>query len=222
MTEQTDVAESLRFLDLLYGTAERGWLQLWTLPDKRSSWIDTGATEWRKRAERMLGAIGPQHDTYVRMSLMPKNLGSTQRGRAEDAIAVPGVWMDLDYAEPVAHKKPNLPANAEAIMDLLDSLEMAPTVIVHSGYGIHAYWLGRELWTIDGPEEYVRMAALVQRWQEYVRGKAKERGWVVDSVHDLARVLRVPGTYNHKKPGSPVMARILRTEDRDIASIQSL
>jgi hypothetical protein len=73
-----------------------------------------------------------------------------------------------------------------------------PSVIVDSGGGIHGYWLLRDPWLLDSDD--ARMAAeVVQRgWVQQVIGADP-------SVHDLVRILRVPGTLNFKyDPPRPV------------------
>ena len=74
----------------------------------------------------------------------------------------------------------------------------APSVTVDSGGGIHGYWLLREPWLLDSDD--ARLAAeIVQRtWVQQVVGAD-------ESVHDLVRILRVPGTLNFKyDPARPV------------------
>jgi hypothetical protein len=73
-----------------------------------------------------------------------------------------------------------------------------PSVIVDSGGGIHCYWLLKEPWTIDS-DDTRGAAEIVQRgWVQQVTGADP-------SVHDLARILRVPGTLNFKyDPPRPV------------------
>jgi hypothetical protein len=66
-----------------------------------------------------------------------------------------------------------------------------PSVVVDSGGGIHGYWLLREPWLMESDD--VRGAAeLVQRlWVQEVIGADP-------AVHDLVRILRIPGTLNFK------------------------
>lgn len=66
-----------------------------------------------------------------------------------------------------------------------------PSVIVDSGGGIHGYWLLREPWLLNSDE--TRAAAeIVQRgWVQRVIGADP-------AVHDLVRILRIPGTLNFK------------------------
>jgi hypothetical protein len=67
----------------------------------------------------------------------------------------------------------------------------APSVVVDSGGGIHGYWLLRDPWLFDS-DDARQAAELVQRaWVQQVIGADA-------SVHDLPRILRVPGTLNFK------------------------
>ena len=95
---------------------------------------------------------------------------------------------------------------------LLDELPLRPTFIVHSGGGLHPYWLLRELWMLETHEERKRAARLVAGWQVMLRERAGAHGWKLDSTHDLARVLRVPGTKNCKQ-AEPRSVRMLREAD---------
>lgn len=74
----------------------------------------------------------------------------------------------------------------------------SPSVLVDSGGGIHGYWLLKEPWVLESDE--ARAAAeLVQRsWVQNVIGADP-------AVHDLVRILRIPGTLNFKyDPPRPV------------------
>ncbi len=87
----------------------------------------------------------------------------------------------------------------DAISDHLDAGTWpAPSVIVDSGGGMHGYWLLDAPYIIETDDQ--RMCAeLIQRsWvQQVVSGDP--------SVHDLVRILRVPGTLNFKyDPSRPV------------------
>ncbi|MFO7899817.1 MAG: YfjI family protein, partial [Planctomycetota bacterium] len=72
-----------------------------------------------------------------------------------------------------------------------------PTAIVISGHGVHLYWFFKEPWIIETDAERERAAALAWRWHGTVCMRAKERGWTLENLGDLARVLRLPGTQNH-------------------------
>jgi hypothetical protein len=79
----------------------------------------------------------------------------------------------------------------EAIQQHLESSTFPiPSAIVDSGGGLHGYWLLREPWMLDS-DDTREAAALIQRvWVQSI-GADK-------SVHDLVRILRIPGTLNFK------------------------
>lgn len=77
----------------------------------------------------------------------------------------------------------------------------APSVVVDSGGGIHCYWLLREPWMLDS-DDARQAAEIVQRaWVQQVIGGDP-------TVHDLVRILRVPGTLNFKYDPPPQVAFI--------------
>lgn len=87
----------------------------------------------------------------------------------------------------------------QAILDHIEAAPWpAPSVIVDSGGGVHGYWLLKETWVLDS-DDARQAAELVQRaWVQQVIGADP-------SVHDLVRILRVPGTRNFKyDPPPPV------------------
>jgi hypothetical protein len=51
-------------------------------------------------------------------------------------------------------------------------------------------------------------ASLSQRLQGTLRSAAARQGWKLDNTSDLSRILRIPGTLNHKG-GDPLPVRIL-------------
>lgn len=116
------------------------------------------------------------------------------RGYAATAAVMPGLWLDIDIASD-AHKKKGLPTSREAALAFLEGFPFAPSVTVESGGGVHLYWLFTTPWILEDEEERGIAAALIRRWQERIR---RAVDYTVDATHDLSRVLRAPGTTNHK------------------------
>jgi RepB DNA-primase from phage plasmid len=85
-----------------------------------------------------------------------------------------------------------------AILLHLDSLVTpAPSVLVHSGGGVHAYWLLAEPYLLTTDERRQAARSIQDRWVDVVGGDG--------GAKDLCRVLRVPGSWNYKyEPRRPV------------------
>lgn len=73
-----------------------------------------------------------------------------------------------------------------------------PSLIVHSGHGLQIYWLFKELAGFHTKDDREAFSRLCRGWQQLFQQAGRDQGWHVDSTADLARVLRIPGTYNLK------------------------
>ena len=171
-----------------------GKTYLWTLQKKASyqfdcSDIDGMEAEAMKRNRQ-------REDCYFSVGLMERTINVHERARNEDIIAIPALWADIDIANPV-HAADNLPPDYSAARSLLPGA-LDPTCIVFSGYGIHVYYQLREPLETRTQEERAQADDLLRRLQGIIRKNAAARGWHLDSVPDICRVLRVPGTYNYK------------------------
>ena len=129
------------------------------------------------------------------------------RGKLQDVIGIGGLWADIDLAGD-AHKKPNLPADINAAQKILAKLGPKPSIITHSGGGLHVYWIFKELWLFDSELERSQASTLSKRWAATLRATAKSLGYDLDAVGDLTRVLRLPGSFNYKA-AEPVKVSIL-------------
>jgi hypothetical protein len=122
------------------------------------------------------------------------------RGFARTARAIGGLWCDLDVAGE-GHAKHHLPPDLAAIGSLLDALPARRTWTIATGGGVHAWWRFNEPWLLDSDDDRRHAARLAFGWQGVVRAAVTARGWVMDSTHDLARVMRIPGTRSKKHGG---------------------
>jgi hypothetical protein len=112
-----------------------------------------------------------------------------QSGKAEDCWPVTQtLWADVDSK--------HLDGTKLAALLALGRSTVPPSILVDSGNGLHAYWLLRE------PIAFGKAS-------EAMKGLATAIGG--DHTHDGPRVLRLPGTSNHKTdPPHPV--RLLHFE----------
>lgn len=187
------------FVNTLYGDADVGWLTVFSIPSRRTQWVSL--------LDR-LPPLSMTENCYLGLGLrnQPAEKG---RGKLEDIIGLPGLWLDLDWTAPEAHKATHpLPPDKVACEALLDAGPLAPSLVVHSGYGLQAYWLFNEVWYFKGDDDRARAMQTVLGWQRWYQAAGQAQGWHVDSTHDLTRVLRLPGTRN-VKGAQPVEVRVL-------------
>ncbi len=136
------------------------------------------------------------------------------RGSAGSAVALPGLWVDVDVRAEV-HSCRELPPDLEAARGLLEAVGLEPSVIVATGYGLHAYWLFREPWLFESDEDRAEAEGICGRLQRTIREAARPHGWKVDHTSDLARTLRLPGSLNLKADRPrPVTVESFRPERR--------
>ena len=189
-----------RFFERLHGPEPQGWLIVWTRQDKATRAFDLGVEGMLDRAVEYCRSRASTADVYAAVGLQRERPANTSRGAEPGVASLPGFWADVDIAGP-AHKADGLPPTEQAARELIDSAGLEPSIMVRSGFGLQPYWLLREPWQIESDDERQRLKSLSTRFQANLRIRANGHGWTVDSTADLCRVLRVPGTFNHKVPG---------------------
>lgn len=113
------------------------------------------------------------------------------RGTKAAVSRVQALWVDLD-----ADKFNNSKAEA---FQALDKFAPAPSFVVDTGYGCHAYWLLSESISAEDAE---------------LANKELQRATGGDNVWDAGRVMRVPGTFNLKQQAEGVVAPTAVTRQR--------
>jgi hypothetical protein len=194
------------FLGTLFGDAlapDRR-LCLFTAPDLRAEFFDQAAPAAAYARQKAAA-----HEVYFGVGLVRGQPAG--RGKAEDMAAIGALWADIDLAGPAHEGKP-LPATVEDVQGMLSRLPHAPSMLVHSGHGVHAYWLLKEPWIFEGEAERAEAARLAKGWHGTVCAEAQALGWHLENLGDLARVLRLPGTLNHKT-APPVEVRLIEMAD---------
>lgn len=193
------------FLNLLWQhKPDELYVLLWTLQDKRSHWFrDVG-----KAGEFAASVNG--HDVYVGVGLSKADHGPQRRCPSEEIAGISSLWTDLDLKSK-AHAK-LLPASIPEALTILPP-SMPPSIVIATGNGIHPWWLLKEPHIFDTDQERKDAARLVARWHSLLRLNAAARGWSYDRLSDLARVLRIPGTLNHKDPAYTKEVTVLSATD---------
>ena len=125
------------------------------------------------------------------------------RGTAAQTTRLAALVVDLDVKPGGC---PDL-ETAEAVIDDLSALLGArPSAVVHSGHGLQPYWPVDDGDVTDA-FTVADAAVLLARFGLLVALVAEKRKAKADNVFDLARVLRAPGTTNHKSDPVPISAR---------------
>jgi P4 family phage/plasmid primase-like protien len=206
--EKSASSDVLTFLRWLYGDDAPGWLTIWTLPDKATGWYP--AHKLRHAAAYALNRADT-HNVYFGLGLRQEQI-EEGRGESDDVLGIPGLWIEVDIKHFV-HTKVNLPESIEEALALvLEALPLQPSLMILSGYGIHIYWLFRELWIFEDANDRQEAYHLLRRLQATIQAVAKLHSWEVDSTFDLARVLRIPGTYNRNVPDDPKRVEIIEAD----------
>ncbi len=180
------------------------YVLLWTLQDKRSHWFRDVA----KAGDFAANVNG--HDVYVGVGLSKADHGPLRRCPSEEIAGISALWTDLDLKSE-AHAKLLPSSIPEALMIVPPS--MPPSIVIGTGNGVHPWWLLKEPLIFDTDQERKDAARLVARWHSLLRLNAAARGWSYDRLSDLARVLRIPGTINHKDPANPKEVTVLSLTD---------
>lgn len=170
--------EPQTFKDSLYGDAETGWLTIFYIPSRQTVWFPVTAP---------IPDLDHEQNYYLGLGIRrqrPDNGGG--RGKTDDIIGIPGLWLDLDYQSPGAHKTRHpLSPTEDAALSLLDVAPYKPSLIVHSGHGLQVYWLFKEIAYFDTKDDRAAFSRLCRGWQHLFQQAGRDRGWHVGSTSDL-------------------------------------
>ena len=189
------------------------WMLLWTLSDKTSHWhddVDLAIAE---------ALAHPDSDLYFGPGLTARRRSPNERAKSDEVSGIIGLWTDIDYAVDGAHEKAGLPPDEDSAMRILRACGHEPSILWHSGHGLQALWLFAEPWMFENDVEHEDAAELALRWNATIAKCAAQEGqWIVDQTYDLPRVLRLPGSVNHKLSHEPVRARIIEINEKRYAT----
>jgi hypothetical protein len=175
-------------------------------PNAKLPWLSS----WHRMPSQLDMAIqrtlelSPTGDVYYGVNLGRPTCTGSERTRLKhrDILVVPGLLCDIDGSWGL-HKGEglHLPESLERLRDFLHRLPSPPTLIVDTHGGVHSYHIFPEPWVLDSPEALAAFGALADRFQTTVERLAQEQyAWTSNGIFttDLSRVLRLPGTTNHK------------------------
>ncbi len=146
----------------------------------------------------LIAANGTHADTWVSMATYSDPKASRSKANAECLRAL---WLDIDAH---AGSKYETVKEVEAALEafIVNTSLPKPTLIHLTGYGVHAIWVFSKI-------------VNRQEWQpaaDKLQDLAVRMFLGADKITaDAARILRVPGTFNHREPQSPKAAHFHET-----------
>ena len=150
------------------------WGQIYAELDKRN----------RTQVENIHHGVNPRFRTPAK------------HGKNSDVSHYVAIWVDVDFK---ANEKGIRKHFNETVKEL-EKLGLAPSYIIESGWGLHAYWL------FDMPYPVADARPLCAGIQDYFK--------ISDAVHDPRRILRLPGFLNLKDPKHPAQCRVVSGEGK--------
>jgi len=196
------------WLERLYEHFDEGeWLTLFSLDrttgQRHVDWLDIGDYDTiAECAARRAATADVWHGVATRRARLPHG-----RGSANDCAHLPGLWLDVDIAGPGHKGGHTLPPDVDLARELIAAYPLEPTVVVHSGGGLQAWWLFPE------PLPAADAGPLLTRWGATWADIGRQQHWHVDNVFDIARIMRLPGTINRKVPGDPRPVVVIETSE---------
>jgi hypothetical protein len=194
------------FLETIYERKPRDlYLLLWEKLEKQklSYWF-------QDVAEATRFATAHEVNIYSGVNLSGKDYGPHARCKAADIAAQCAFIADIDVAGP-AHKNKALPPTYDDAR-LVMPPELKPTLLVDSGNGLQGWWALKEPVVFADNDQRKRSQGLAIRWHRTMEARSEAKGWKLDAVFDLPRVLRIAGSINRKDSGDK-LSRILEITD---------
>ena len=114
-------------------------------------------------------------------------------GSKRGCLQISCLWEDIDFKD--------FPGELDDAFALLKKFPLKPSMIVLSGHGLHVYWLLRE-----------PVAASLEI-ECYLKGIRNELG-ADPAATQIAQLMRVPGTFNHKNKDAVVLVELVESNDK--------
>ena len=169
---------------------------LWLEKDGEKITMSFDVTQSAQRKAMAITAVQKSDEGYnvfFGVSLTNKPFPENRRAGVKDINLQLGIWIDIDV-QGGTHIGEKYPPSREVAMSFLP---LKPTIVANSGYGIHAYYLFSQALVI-GEHNRDEATERNRKFIEIVRSNAGNFKESVDSVQDLSRILRMPGTFNYK------------------------
>lgn len=172
-----------RFYELVKHLWRNGSYAYWWTPDtdegKLSIWFPADKPKPVNPLWKTINVYFPVHPSRTQN-------GMRQRAKVVDVEVVNSLFAEFDLADG---------QTKEHLLAAINQMDKPPSVIVFSGGGFHCYWLLEQSYFIDSDDARQRIIDIQYAWVDYTGSD--------DCAKDLARVLRVAGTFNRKPEFAP-------------------
>ncbi len=121
-------------------------------------------------------------------------LRKERKGSVASAILLPAMWIDIDCDDD--------PQKREKGMTKLHDFDPAPSIIVDSGGGWHAYWLLNEPFVLETEEAKQKVSQIMQGLFTALDGDA---GY----VKSVASIMRLPNSINTKPERNNALVKLM-------------
>lgn len=177
-------------------------------PSNQTHWIKVEETG---KADSIIQKCNLDGCTYFGTGLR-KERKENGRGEIRDISCVPAIWADIDIKGP-AHKLEKLPENVEIVNNLLKEFNLPPTIRVNTGHGLQVYWqFDQPVMVNDSNREAI--IEMYKNFHHVFSDLFNKYNYKLDNVSDLARVLRIPNTVNHKDSNNKVNAELIEYKEQ--------
>lgn len=178
-----------------------GFVTIWTKQQKSTKAIPAADIAGIAAA---LAKAAEGDDAYMAISTQATAPAENRRGGEDTVLALPRLFADIDLADEKGVET-GYPRDRDEALRILGAFPIKPTWLIDTGNGLHAHFdFERPLILADKID---RDAAkrLSTEFQRALVEHFRENGRKIDSVGDLARLCRPPGTFNRKSnPPKPV------------------
>jgi hypothetical protein len=172
----------------LKGTGEPGERHIWTRSSER---IAAFVTEQNR----------PGRGVYFAVAAYEPNATSRCKDTVKEILAL---HIDIDFRGTVE--------SPEEIERVVADLPLSPTLVNHSGHGLHGYWAFKQP-PAGTPENKAEIEHLLRRLADHLGGDV--------AVCHVAAIMRMPGTTNSKN-GDKLEVRILVERPEALYTIEEL
>ena len=203
-TIEERIEETRKFIKALWGICPKDWIVEIDLlqyrpteanpDDKRMlaifHTVDQALTNWTQiHAE--LEQRNRKEVENIHHAVLPRHRRPKKHGKNSDVSHYIALWIDVDFHG----QETSIRKLFNETIEELTAIGLAPSVVIESGRGLHAYWLLDKPYTVE--EARPMCAGLQKHFQ------------ISDAVHDPRRVLRLPGFLNLKEPKDPKWCKVV-------------